>query len=331
LAPLKRGGRIGVFTPRSGVGFLVLLGQLIHSMHELHQGYAVAIGLETEEQDAQGLQLFWREMGGDEELTDLYGKATDTVAKRRQVAEAGVTQAEQVRSQGKDVLLLVDSPLALTEGVLPYLSTKTVATPGASLTLLIHGHFTVGAEPAALADLDTVITFDAALARQRLYPAIDPVWSSATLLATDQAEPQHRQVAQEVRRLLRRYADLHDEYERAGADAFWYIEEDPNLTHDIARARRVQRFLTQPFSSAEPWTGTLGQHVSLTETMRGCQAILAGQYDHLPEAAFYFVGTLDQAVAKAKKKSCPAGPEASSGSRQPPKPERSSEPRAAHL
>src|SRR5262249_16706549 len=163
-----------------------------------------------------------------------------------------------------------------------------------------HGHFTVGAEPAALADLDTVMTFDAALARQRLYPAIDPVWSSATLLATDQVEPQHRQVAQEVRRLLRRYADLHEEYERAGADAFWYIAEDPNLAHDIARARRVQRFLTQPFYGAEPWVGTIGQHVPLAETIRGCQAILAGQYDALPEAAFYFVGTIDQAIAKAK-------------------------------
>src|SRR5262249_10286296 len=161
------------------------------------QGYTVSIGLATEEQDAQSLQLFWREMGGDDELADLYGKATDTVAKRQQVAEAGVAQAEQVRSQGKDVLLLVDSQLALTDGVLPYLSTKTVATPGASLTLLIHGHFTVGAEPAALADLDTVITFDAALARQRLYPAIDPVWSSSALLATDEVEPPHRQAARE--------------------------------------------------------------------------------------------------------------------------------------
>jgi F-type H+-transporting ATPase subunit beta len=301
LAPLKRGGRIGVFTPRSGVGFLVVLGQLIHSMSELHQGCAVSIGLETEDLDAKSLQLFWREVGVDEELTCLYGKAADAVTKRRQVAEAGVAQAAQLRSQGKDVLLLVDSQLALTEGVLPYLSTKTVATPGVSLTLLIHGSFTVGAEPAPLADLDTVITFDTALARQRLYPAIDPVWSSATLLATDQVEPQHRQVAQQARRLLRRYADLYDEYERAGANAFWYIEDDPDLTHDIARARRLQRFFTQPFYGAEPWVGTLGQHVPLTETIRGCQAILAGQYDHLPEEAFYFVGTIDQAVAKAKQ------------------------------
>ena len=197
----------------------------------------------------------------------------------------------------------IPRPLALqtaTEGVLPYLSTKTAATPGASLTLLIHGHFTVGSEPAALADLDTVITFDAALARQRLYPAIDPVWSCSTLLAVDQVDLQHRQVAQQVRRLLRRYVDLHKAYERTGADAFWYIEDDPTLTHDIARARRMQRFLTQPFDGAEPWSGTLGQHMPLAETIRGCQAILAGQYDNLPEAAFYFVGTIDQAIAKAK-------------------------------
>jgi RNA polymerase sigma factor (sigma-70 family) len=300
LAPLKRGGRIGFFTPRSGVGFTVVLGQLIHSLSALHHGYAVSIGLETAALDAANWQLFWREMGVEAELTCLYSKTADAVTRRRQVAEAGVAQAEQVRSQGKDVLLLVDSHLALTDGVLPYLSTKTIATPGASLTLLIHGHFTVGAEPAPLADLDTVITFETALTHQRLYPAIDPVWSSSTLLVTDQVEPQHRQVAQQVRRLLRRYADLHDAYERTGADAFWYIEDDPNLRRDIARAGRVQRFFTQPFSSAEPWTGTLGQHVSLTETMRGCQAILAGQYDHLPEEAFYFVGTIDQAVAKAK-------------------------------
>src|SRR5262249_57569034 len=103
-----------------------------------------------------------------------------------------------------------------------------------------EGGWSVGAEAAGVADRDTVITFDTALTHQRLYPAIDPVWSSSTLLATDQVEPQHRQVAQEVRRLLRRYADLHDAYERTGADAFWYIEDDPNLTCDIARARRVQ-------------------------------------------------------------------------------------------
>jgi F-type H+-transporting ATPase subunit beta len=302
LAPVKRGGRVGFFSPRLGVGFTVVLGRLIHSMSELHHGYAVSMGLESADQDAESLQLFWRETGVDEELTCLYGKTTDAVAKRRQIAEAGVAQAEQMRSQGKDVLLLADSQLALTEGVLPYLSARTVATPGASLTLLIHGHYTVGAEPEPLADLDTVITFDAALARQRLYPAIDPVWSSATLLETDQVELQHRQVAQQVWRLLRRYADLHDEYEKSGASAFWYIEDDRNLTRDITRARRVQRFLTQPFSVAEPWTGTLGQHVPLAETVRGCQAILAGQYDLLPEDAFYFVGTLDQAVAKAKRK-----------------------------
>jgi F-type H+-transporting ATPase subunit beta len=262
----------------------------------------VSIGLESADQDAESLQLFWREAGVDEELTCLYGKMTDAVAKRRQVAAAGVAQAEQMRSQGKDVLLLVDSHLALTEGVLPYLSTKTVATPGASLTLLLHGHYTVGAEPEPLTDLDTMITFDAALIRQRLYPAVDPLWSSAALLGTDQVEPQHRQVAQRVRRLLRRYADLHDEYEKSGVKAFWYIKDDPNLSHDITRARRVQRFLTQPFSVAEPWTGIMGQYVPLTETIRGCQALLAGQYDHLPEEAFYFVGTLDQAVAKAKHK-----------------------------
>jgi len=112
------------------------------------------------------------------------------------------------------MLLLVDSQLALKEGVLPYLNTKTITTPGASLTLLFHGHYTVGAEPEPLTVLDTVITFNAAMILQRLYPAIDPLWSSATLLETDQVELQHRQVARQVRRLLRQYADLHDEYEK---------------------------------------------------------------------------------------------------------------------
>jgi F-type H+/Na+-transporting ATPase subunit beta len=101
--------------------------------------------------------------------------------------------------------------------------------------------------------------------------------------------------------VVMRFQDMaYDAYERTGVDAFWYIEDDPNLTCDIARARRVQRFLTQPFYGAEPWVGPLGQHVPLAETMRGCQAILAGQYDYVPEEAFYFVGTIDQAVAKAK-------------------------------
>ena len=145
------------------------------------------------------------------------------------------------------------------------------------------------------------MTFDYSRATYRLYPAIDPVRSTSRLVERGLVSPAHQQVAAAVKRLLQRYADLRPPMEQyqMTSDALWYIEDDPNVATDIHRARRLDRFLTQPFAGAEPWTGILGQLVPLAATLAGCQTILAGTVDALPEEVFTFVGALEEAVAKA--------------------------------
>lgn len=199
------------------------------------------------------------------------------------------------------MLLLVDSNLAATPGLLPYLRANSRTDSPAAITTIVHGHHTVGVLPDSLAELTTVITFSGVLARQRLYPAIDPVRSYSRLFEDQLAGSAHAKTAAEARRLLQRYMDLHPVVESGGIEALWYIDDDPTMQQTIARARRLQRFLTQPFYGTEPWTGIIGQLVPLEETIRGTQAILNGDYDNLPEDAFSYVGSIDEAVEKAKK------------------------------
>ena len=303
LTPIPRGGQIGVFTPLAGVGLMVVLGQLIHSVSELYHGHTIWLFLTDDKLRAEDQLLSWRESDVDDKMTFVAGRSSDPVAAQLQTVKDGLQMAEKLRQQGQEILLMVDSRLALVEGVVPYLQANRVTGPGAAITTLYHGHYTVGVEPAALQALDAVITFDYTRAKQRLYPAIDPVRSHSQLLQRDQIELTHRQTAMEVKRLLQRYGDLRqpmDAY-NMGIDALWYIQDDPNLGPEINRARRLDRFLTQNFYGAEPWTGVLGELVSVEETVAGCRAILDGTVDTLPEDAFYFVGTLAQAQAKAKK------------------------------
>ena len=303
LTPIPRGGQIGVFTPLAGVGLMVVLGQLIHSVSELYHGHTIWLFLTDDKLRAEDQLLSWRESDVDDKMTFVAGRSSDPVAAQLQTVKDGLQMAEKLRQQGQEILLMVDSRLALVEGVVPYLQTNRVTGSGAAITTLYHGHYTVGVEPAALQALDAVITFDYTRAKQRLYPAIDPVRSHSQLLQGNQIEPTHRQTAMEVKRLLQRYADLRQPMEayNMGIDALWYIQDDPNLGPEINRARRLDRFLTQNFYGAEPWTGVLGELVSVEETVAGCRAILDGTVDTLPEDAFYFVGTLAQAQAKAKK------------------------------
>jgi F-type H+-transporting ATPase subunit beta len=217
-----------------------------------------------------------------------------------ELVKQGLQTAKEQCQAGLEMLLLMDSNLACTPGVLPYLRANAGVSSKAAMTTIVHGHHTVGVLPEALADLTTVITFNGMLARQRLYPAIDPVRSYSRLFEQQLAGSVHAKTAAEVRRLLQRYMDLHPVVEAGGIEALWYIDDDPQVLQTIGRARRLQRFLTQPFYGAEPWTGIIGQLVSLEETIRGCQAILNGDYDALPEEAFHFIGTIEEAVAKTK-------------------------------
>lgn len=303
LTPIPRGGQIGVFTPLAGVGLMVVLGQLIHSVSELYHGHTIWLFLADDKLRAEDQLLSWRESDVDDKMTFVAGRSSDPVAAQLQTVKDGLQTAEKLRQQGQEILLMVDSRLTLVEGVVPYLQSNVISGPGAAITTLYHGHYSVGVEPAALQTLDAVITFDYTRAKQRLYPAIDPVRSHSQLLQGEQIELNHRQTAMEVKRLLQRYADLRQPMEayNMGVDALWYIQDDPNLAPEINRARRLDRFLTQNFYGAEPWTGVIGELVSVEETVAGCRAILDGTVDTLPEDAFYFVGTLAQAQAKAKK------------------------------
>ncbi len=303
LAPLPRGGQIGIFTPLSGVGLMVVLGQLIDSIHTLHNSHTVWLFMESDKMRAADQKLLWREVGVDDKMVFVAGKQQDAAPQQLQTVATGLRMAEQLRQAGEDVLLLVDSQFALIEGVVPYLRANAIVAPESAITTIYHGHYTVGVEPKPLQELDATLTFDLTRAKQRLYPAIDPVRSTSRLLQSDRLAPAHRQVAAAVRRLLQRYSDLRTPMDtnNMGVDALWYIEDDPHLAEDINRARRLDRFLTQPFYGAEPWTGVIGELVSVADTVASCQAILDGQYDKLPEEAFRFIGAIEQAVEKAKR------------------------------
>ena len=152
-----------------------------------------------------------------------------------------------------------------------------------------------------LSTLDTVLAFDYTRAVARLYPALDPVRSYSTLLKRGLVSSTHQQVAAAIKRLLQRYGELRPpmEQHKMSTDDLWYIEDDPNLVAEINRAQRLDRFLTQPFYGAEPWTGIVGQLVGVDATIAGCQAILAGNYDALPKEAFAYIGAIEESAVKA--------------------------------
>jgi RNA polymerase sigma factor (sigma-70 family) len=279
-APCSPGGETGVFTPVPGVGQYVLLGQLIATHAERQNGRTVCLGLEDGAYTSEGLMLFWREWGVDDLVTQVFGRhdVPDTAG---QAVEQGRAAARDLAAQGHAVLLLVDSRLAQIDDV-----RATLRAAGADL-IVYYGDHTVGAEPAALTDLDAEITFDVERARQGLWPAVDPLRSRSRLLEQGIAPVEHTQVAATVRQVLLRAADLHPT--AAGRDA---TTLDPADRQTLERAARLQRFLTQPFDGAEPWTGRPGETVALADTLRGCRAILAGETDGLPEDQLYVLGAL---------------------------------------
>ncbi len=302
LAPLKRGGHHGIFTPRSGVGKWVFLAQLINNMQALHNAYTVYLGLEEGVYTAHSLQLAWREMMANiqtlsEGIVHVFGHIDDPMAKRWEMAETGLTIAESFRRMRRHVVLIVEGKLAMTEGIVPYLKTNAISTPDASITTIYHGDYTVGLEPEPFADLDAVLTFDPERAKQRLYPALDPIRSHSKLLSSHLMDAAHLDVATELRRLLQRYQELHATVERYGLEGLFYLDSRIEDEVMVTRARRLHRFLTQYFTGAEPWTGHPGQHVPLEETIRGCRAILDGFYDTVPEDAFGYIGIIDEVAA----------------------------------
>jgi F-type H+-transporting ATPase subunit beta len=272
-----------------------------------HDGYIIYLGLEEGAYTAKSLIRQWRGEFGltekilAEKMVHVFGKVDDPVGKRQQVAETGLTIAENFRRQGHDVLLIVESQLALSEGVLPYLKANAASTPEAAITTVYHGDYTIGLEPAPFTDLDAVLTFDMERARQGLRPAIDPLQSRSKLLRSDLIGDGHMYIAAQIQKLFQRYQGLHVAVEHRGLEGLFYLDDRQADAITAIRARRLHRFLTQPFPGLEPWTGLPGRYVNLEDTIQGCQAILDGHYDDLPEEAFYFIGAIDQAIEKAKR------------------------------
>jgi F-type H+-transporting ATPase subunit beta len=316
LAPIKQGGHIGLFSPLSGVGVTLTLSDLIYSIATFHHGYIVYLGLEEGDYTAKSLVQGWRGECGlpehilIERMVHIFGKSNDPLKKKQQLAETGLTVAEDIRRQGHEVLLVVDERLARVEEIVRYLKANVASTAEAAITVLYKGDYTAGLEPPPFAELDAVITFSMERALQKLSPAIDPLRSRSHLLRADLIGETQFQTTSQARNLLLRYHDLHYQVERYGLSSLWYLQDREAEERLAIRARRLHRFLTQPLNSAEAWAniklmeGLIGipaQYVKLEDTLQGCRAILDGEYDSLPEEAFYFIGPIDQAVKKAEQ------------------------------
>lgn len=302
LAPIERGGTSALFTPASGVGLMVVLQQIMRNVQTVYDGHVVIAGLASHDKNEDYWRFILRETDADQHISYQFGGANESVQQQLQLAKQVQEQVISLRAEGKEVLLVVGSTLAGTEEVLSALSSVTGLADGTATTLLVFGHHTVGVEPAPLDTIGTAIAFGGLRVPMRWYPAVNEVRSRSHLFETTLRSTSHATVAAQAHRLLCRYADLHNGYEQAGLDNFWYIDDDPQLAETISRARRLHCFLTQPFFGIEPWSGRLGRYVTLAETIAGCQAILNGEVDQLLEEALLYVGALDEAIANTQER-----------------------------
>ena len=313
LAPLTRGGHIGVLTPMAGVGRKVVVAQIMTSVAALHGGFVVYLGLEVGSHTARRQVLEWRgDMGMDVSLLDermvcVFGRRDDPEASWVRLAETGLTIAEDLRRKGRDVMLVVEGELTSSASVVGYLRANTGSTPEAAITMVFDGEQTAGLEPPHLVGLNAVVTFDRDRAGQGLWPAVDPLRSRSKVTTSEMVGEEHADLAAQVRRTLLRYGELHHSVDNRGMDGLFYLGDRDVDKTTVTRGRRLHRFLTQPFPGLEPFTGMPGENVALEDTVRGCRAILDGEHDALPEEAFYMVGTIQQALAKPKR-SRRAGP-----------------------
>ncbi len=323
IAPFTKGGKTGIFGG-AGVGKTVIIMELIHNIARYHAGNSVFAGVG--ERTREGTQLY-REMKESGVLKDtvlVYGQMNEPPGVRLRVALTGVTMAEWLRDQGKDVLLFIDNifryALAGAEvsallgrlpsavGYQPTLATemgmlqeRITSTKWGSITSMQAVYvpaddYSDPAPVATFAHLDATITLERAIAAKGIYPAVDPLASTSRILEPEFVGQEHYEVAQEVKRVLQRYKDLQDIIAILGVEEL--SEEDKII---VARARKIERFFSQPFHVAEQFTGLKGRYVSLQETIRGFGEILEGKHDDLPEEAFYMVGTIDEAREKGER------------------------------
>ena len=335
LAPYSKGGKIGLFGG-AGVGKTVLIMELINNVAKAHGGYSVFAGVG--ERTREGNDLYWEmiesgvnaEKGGaGSKCALVYGQMNEPPGARARVALTGLTVAENFRDQGQDVLFFVDNIFRFTQagsevsallgripsavGYQPTLATDmgamqeriTTTTKGSITSVqaiyVPADDLTDPAPATSFAHLDATTVLSRQIAELGIYPAVDPLDSTSRVLDPRVVGDEHYNTAREVQEVLQQYKSLQDIIAILGMDE---LSEEDKLV--VARARKIQRFLSQPFHVAEVFTGTPGVFVSLEENIKGFQGIVRGDYDDLPEAAFYMVGTIDEAIEKGKKLSAEA-------------------------
>ena len=324
IAPYDKGGKIGLFGG-AGVGKTVLIMELINNVAKQHGGISVFAGVGERTREGNDLYNEMQQSGVINKTALVYGQMNEPPGARMRVALSGLTMAEYFRDrEGQDVLLFIDNIYRFTQagsevsallgrmpsavGYQPTLATemgalqeRITSTKKGSITSVQAVYvpaddLTDPAPATTFAHLDATTVLDRGIASLGIYPAVDPLESTSRILTPDVVGLEHYEVARETQRILQRYKELQDIIAIMGMDE---LSEEDKLT--VSRARKIQRFLSQPFSVAEQFTGMQGKYVPIKETVRGFKEILEGKHDDLPESAFLFVGTIDEAVEKAKQ------------------------------
>ena len=330
LCPYSKGGKIGLFGG-AGVGKTVLIMELINNIAKAHGGYSVFAGVG--ERTREGNDLYWemiesgvnKEGGGDGSKCSLvYGQMNEPPGARARVALSGLSVAEHFREEGQDVLFFVDNIFRFTQagsevsallGRIPSavgyqptlaidmgnLQERITSTNKGSITsvqaiYVPADDLTDPAPATSFAHLDATTVLSRAISEKGIYPAVDPLDSNSRILEADIVGEEHYNVAREVQEILQKYKSLQDIIAILGMDE---LSEEDKLT--VARARKIERFFSQPFHVAEVFTGSPGILVDINDTIKGFKGLCNGDYDHLPEAAFYMVGTIEDAIKKGEE------------------------------
>jgi F-type H+-transporting ATPase subunit beta len=323
IAPFTRGGKTGVFGG-AGVGKTVIIQELIRTFATVHKGYSVFAGVGERSREGNDLWYEMRESGVIDSVAMVFGQMNEPPGVRLRVGLTGLTMAEYFRDEGLDVLLFIDNifrfvmsgsevsallgrmPSAV--GYQPTLGTemgelqeRIVSTRKGSITSMQAVYvpaddYTDPAPVATFAHLDATIALERSIAEQSLYPAVDPLGSTSRILDPRIVGNEHYDVAREVQRVLQRYKDLQDIIAILGIDE---LSEEDKLV--VSRARKIQRFLSQPMFVAEQFTGRAGRYVKVQETVKGFKAILEGECDGIAEPYFYMTGGIEEVVERAEK------------------------------
>ncbi|SKA83789.1 ATP synthase F1 subcomplex beta subunit [Clostridium sp. USBA 49] len=323
IAPYQKGGKIGLFGG-AGVGKTVLIQELINNIAKQHGGISVFTGVGERTREGNDLYNEMKESGVIEKTALVFGQMNEPPGARMRVALTGLTMAEYFRDQGQDVLLFIDNIFRFTQagsevsallgripsavGYQPTLATemgalqeRITSTKNGSITSVQAVYvpaddLTDPAPATTFTHLDATTVLSRSIVELGIYPAVDPLESTSRILDPRIVGEEHYKVANDVKHILERYKELQDIIAILGIDE---LSEEDKLV--VSRARKVQRFLSQPFTVGEQFTGIPGKFVPVKETVRGFKEILEGKYDDIPEAAFLFVGTIDEVVENAKK------------------------------